>query len=353
MDLSLLPLVGPIPRSLRTFAAEKQMTLYQTFAGYASLLAQHLPPSHDNAAAIPDQQQQERFHHFFFVLSKVSLDDRQPADISHRLSRIFITVHVPGTTWLARLLLESLKEACIMDAKQLVANFTAFSPVFGILLEGLLLDQIGAGTLTKAYIIFSDSPSEEQDRYLPKAKDDGSSPFGLTEEHHLLSLRGPLPIPPSRPCIFIHLEPNFPTIDGAIITPTEVILLQITVASRHNMTTSGLRRLQAFEKEFPSSCPRDWTLLFIVPQASPGDKLVTATPTKTLQRYAQNKLGIELQVGLMRVALEGRAKVRLTRARELWNLIVVFLQRYEVAWSEVSQIFDFENVEDVEMDVEG
>jgi hypothetical protein len=118
-------------------------------------------------------------------------------------------------------------------------------------------------------------------------------------------LDGDLPELNTSTSYFIEVDLNFPTIDAAIITPKEVILLQVTISKRHSVKPAGIRRAHDLVMgKWAGDGGRKWRFLFVVTTPENGRKLAASSASSTAVTSAKKDLGIDLAMGFLYVPLQ-------------------------------------------------
>jgi hypothetical protein len=172
------------------------------------------------------------------------------------------------------------------------------SPVaFGIAFEAIILDRIANGQMRDACQLVHPAAGSIT---LPQSPDGTPSPFSRLKD--TLTLNESLPVLNAARSYFVKVDANFPGIDAAIVTPQQVILVQITVASRHDVKFQGIRRVyDMVVGELGSDGGRIWSLVFVVTARQYGERLARSTPSETAVARAKHVLGIDLQLGFLSV----------------------------------------------------
>lgn len=236
-----------------------------------------------------NERQLKGFHHFFFMsVTSTSTDMYRPLPI---------LPHAVGTHWLLRVLRQAIYKKGARNDDRLLANVDSNSVIFGISYEVILLRQIKDGSLRHSYNIPGHSGLK-----LPHVAD-GAVGFDHPYPEVYLDRNATLPTLQGSSHFFVTLGPNFPTVDAVIITPAHVQLLQVTIATRHNLHQSGLNRVYQLIKHNDMLQGRQWHFVFLAPKKEIADTLCSSAPAQKLLRFARDKLHLDMHLGSMAVPL--------------------------------------------------
>lgn len=293
----LLDLVGPSPRLLRSFASYDLEDAAKIYKDDADRLASDLVPPNNSLKSQGDAEgkQSELFHRFFFVIGPSLSPESQAVAFEYRPR------HAIGTLWQLRLLRDRMMSNTEQDSSSLLAALANNPTCLSIAFEGVLLQQMERGERSEQYTL---SGLRSKPSPLPQKKY-FASPFEPAEL--FLTEQGSLPpaVLNASKSYFVKTSPRFPAVDAFMILPNRVILLQLAVASRHDLrrTFQGLRRVHDFvEHNFPKEY-RDWEMVFITSSKDHGTGLVEALSALDVSAYAFKQLHIELRAGYLHIPL--------------------------------------------------
>lgn len=321
----LLDLVGPSPGLLHSFASYGLEDVANVYKDDADRLASDLVPPNNSLKSQGDveDKQSELFHRFFFVIGSSLLPDSQAAAFEYRPR------HAVGTLWQLRLLRDRILRTREQDASSLLAALSNNRTCLSIAFECVLLQQVERGERSEQYTL---SGLRNKPSPLPQKKY-FASPFEPAEL--VLTEQGSLPpanLNASK-SYFVKTSPRFPAVDAFMLLPNRVILLQLAVASRHDLrrTFQGLRRVRDFvENNFPKEY-RDWELVFITSNKDHGTELVEALGALDLSAYAFKKLHIELRLGSLHIPLP--SNVGIISACDVHPKVSLTKEGVQVPWS--------------------
>lgn len=290
--LNVSRLIGPCPRLLLQYSDLSQGDL----AAEYTIAARDLVNTQRDILTIIDnfgdmaQSHPPGFHSFFYLTGHATRPERQSKPA------MFWPAYRIGTDFLLQTLQWQLYHKHVQNLDDMLDLVKGQRPVFGAFFEAFLLAQTKRGELNNAYQL-CERPGAPC--HLPRSLCDARSPF--TKEH-VLSRDGSFPVlDSSQENHLILVEPNFPTVDGVVVTHGEIRLLQLAVSSRHQLLKSGVKRVHEMLEANNTLGQREWHFVFITPSDAAGRQLVESQAAEDLVAYAREELSLRLKMGHMDV----------------------------------------------------
>lgn len=292
--MNVYRLIGPCPRLLTQFRNTSEDNLTSQYTSWASGLVgnkEKIVAVLDNFGSTA-QSHPDHFHCFFYLTGHAFLPGRQPEIV------YFTPKHVVGTDFLLHVLRWQLHKQSAQEVEDMLELVKDQRTVFGIFFEAHLLATIKRGHLSNAYYV-SDRP--EDPNYFPQSQPDATSPF--TQEH-VLSKKEEEDFPTldlNQEHHLILVEPNFPTVDGVLLTRAKVQLFQLRVSSRHKLLNSGFERVHEMLAANNMIGHREWHFVFITTSAAAGRQLVDSDAAREMVEYARRNLSLTVKMDYMAV----------------------------------------------------
>lgn len=300
----LLSLVGPCPRLLMLNRFDLLDDILEEYTDLADTLICHLDAVMKAIMGAPNpvRDQYDGFHRFFYLTGPVSNGSLQRFG--------FRPLHAVGSPWLFRILRRAVYCKYTQGLDSLLASVAGNTTMFCIVFEAYLLRRIREGLLPDRYHLLN----RPEATYRLMGSDTTGDPSSHLCTDVYLGMDGPIPIVTQAAQYFITLTPNFPTVDGVLVTSSHVLVLQIVVANRHRLLSSGLERVHKLVKDNGLLQGRQWRLIFITPQAANGERLAESTPARSLVKWDLKNLSLELDIGIMTIPVQNGVRALLQLA---------------------------------------
>lgn len=250
--------IGPSPRLLVRFGRNPSNSMLAHFQQKALAATNRLTTLYAALKDMPieDQDQHDGFHHFFFMTAFSRSDDLSASEtFTHRV----------GTPWLLRILRSAICAAQDKNDNEILRGLSGNSTVYGIAFEALLLRRIKDGRVSNSYS--TNGPSEFALSQVVEL--DSLTPNKFYREVYL-DRNGSLPALTGAAQFFVTVSPNFPTLDAVVVTTDRIVLLQLTVAARHQMRQAGLQRVHQLMDHNNFLQGRQWHFVFVTPRDGIG-----------------------------------------------------------------------------------
>lgn len=305
---SLRVLIGPCIRHLLQSHTKSADEVLSSFRNMAETVTANMSTLIDavKGVAISNQEQLQRFHFFFFMPAHSTLTEIVPG--------LSLPHHV-GTQWLLRILREAMYNKTKKADVNLLERRSCNTTLLGLAYEASLLHEIREGQVAEPYELFGISDKSQHN--LPQAEDAPTTSFTPLYQDAYLD-HNTLPTLANSTQTLVTVAPSFPTVDAVIVTRNRVLLLQVTVASRHKMLQSGLNRVYQLVRHNEMLEDRKWHFVFLAPKKDSAHELGSSNAAKGLQIYAQDTLRLDFSLGFMAVPFVKGVSLSVLRRR--WAL---------------------------------